>query len=85
MSLWSDRKLAGIRTNWFHDLNYPPNIITITNSNRMERQDGKHAWKNAYRILDRKLQMRSHKGPSSMCQDNIKMSQNKRSEIMEWI
>jgi hypothetical protein len=34
-----------VRTEGFRDLNYTSNIITVTNSNRMERQDGKHAWK----------------------------------------
>jgi len=37
--------MASMRTVCFHDLNYPPNIITVTNSNRMEGQDGKNTWK----------------------------------------
>jgi len=37
--------MASVRTEGFHVLNYPPHIITVINSNRMERQDGKHVWK----------------------------------------
>jgi len=37
--------MASIRIEGFHVLTYPLNITKVTNSNRMERQDGKHAWK----------------------------------------
>jgi hypothetical protein len=48
MSSWSERNMISMRTVCFHDLNYPPTIITVTNSNRMERQDGKNAWEKMF-------------------------------------